>query len=113
MPDLLHRRLSPLFAYVASAALTGALLLLGAYAQPGAAPHLWLLFGAVASAIGGVLAGVGGTVLSAVLTLGAVDYFALPPGRAFKLPQTPGDVVSIAAFFVTAILLALLAHLKD
>src|SRR6476469_3492480 len=109
MLDLLQRRLSATIGYIASLALTGTLLLLCAYAQPGAPVQLWLLFGAIATATGGVLAGTGGALLSAVATLAAVDHFALARGAGFALPRTPAEGVSLAAFIATAGVTALLA----
>jgi signal transduction histidine kinase len=107
-----RRRLPELFAYAASMALTGALLALGASAQPGGPIHLWFLFGTVAAAGCGIVAGPNATILSALTTVIAVDYFAILPAGTPKLPPTPADFLAFAVFIAAAALIARAAQVK-
>ena len=108
----LRHRLPELVAYVASIALTAALLVLGALAQPDAPIHLWFLFGTVAAGACGIIAGPHASILSAITTIVAVDVFAIPPAGAAKLPPSPWDFLAFVVFIAAAALIARAAHVK-
>ena len=108
----LFRRIPEVFAYLASVALTAALLALCPYLQPGAPIHFWFLFGTIAAAASGIFAGPYATVLSAVTTIVVVDYFAVAPYGQLKLPLAPVDFVAFLTFAVAAALLAHAARVK-
>jgi signal transduction histidine kinase len=107
-----RRRLPELFAHAASVALTAALLALGASAQPGAPIILWFLFGTVAAAAGGLVAGPYASIVSAITTIVAVDVFAIPPIGSPKLPPSPSDFLAFVVFAAAAALIARAAQVK-
>ncbi len=108
----LLRRIPEVFAYLASIALTAALLALCPVLQPDAPIHLWFLVGTAAAAACGIVAGPYAAVLSAATTMVAVDYFAIAPTGQPKLPLAPADFVAFVAFGVAAVLVAQAARVK-
>jgi PAS domain S-box-containing protein len=92
--------------YVASALLAAAAVGV-TVALGGAVAQTLFVFSFAAVSLAAWFGGTGPAALAAVLCVLGVDYYLLPPVRAFT-PTDPGGLVPLAAFLVVAALLATL-----